>query len=93
MKNLQENVNIESKINMHGYIASVYKPSNLKIRGTQEKVTIDLFVNGRLRERDILRHVPTTRIVENYVYGQIHYDELDQGNNKDIFNNKQQQNY
>lgn len=85
MKNLQENVNIESKINMHGYIASVYKPSNLKIRGTQEKVTIDLFVNGRLRERDILRHVPTTRIVENYVYGQIHFDELDQGNNKDIF--------
>lgn len=85
MKNLQEVVNIESKVNMHGYIASAYKPSNLKIRGTQEKVTIDLFVNGRLRERDILRHVPTTRIVENYVYGQIHFDELDQGGNKDIF--------
>lgn len=85
MGNLQETVNVESKMNMHGYIASVNKPSNLKIRGTQEKVTIDLFVNGRLRERDILRHVPTTRIVENYVYGQIHFDELDQGDNKDIF--------
>ena len=51
MKRLQEKVSVESKINMKGYIATTYKPSNLKIRGTQEKVTIDLFVNGRLRER------------------------------------------
>lgn len=85
MHNLQETNSLDSKVNMHGYIASAYKPSNLKVRGTQEKVTIDLFVNGRLRERDILRHIPTTRIVENYVYGQIHFDELDQGGNRDIF--------
>lgn len=68
-----------------GYVASVKKPSGVKIRGTQEKVTIDLFVNGRLRERDILRHIPTARIVESYVYGQIHYDDLDKGDTKDIF--------
>ena len=85
MKNLQEKVELESKTNIHGYIASAVKPSNLKIRGTQEKVTIDLFVNGRLREKDILRHIPTTRIVESYVYGQIHFDDLDQGGNKDVF--------
>ena len=85
MNNLQENVKIESKMNIRGYIATVEKPSYLKVRGTQEKVTLDLFVNGRLRERDILRHIPTSRIVENYVYGQIHFDELDQGGNKDVF--------
>lgn len=85
MKNLQEIVNLESKMNIRGYIATVEKPSFLKVRGTQEKVTLDLFVNGRLRERDILRHIPTSRIVENYVYGQIHFDELDQGGNKDVF--------
>lgn len=85
MKKLQETVSIKSDIKMRGYIASVYKPSKLKIQGTNEKVTIDLFVNGRLRERDLLRHISTTRIVENYVYGQIHFDELDQGGNKDIF--------
>ncbi|MBQ6467540.1 MAG: ATP-binding protein [Clostridia bacterium] len=85
MKKLQEAVDIESKLNIRGYIATVEKPSLLKIRGTQEKATIDLFVNGRLRERDILRHIPTSRIVENYVYGQIHFDDLDQGGNKDIF--------
>ena len=85
MKKLQEEVTIESKIKIRGYIASAFKPSNLKIRGTQEKVTIDLFVNGRLREKDILRHIPTTRIVESYVYGQIHFDDLDLGGNKDVF--------
>ena len=76
---------LKSKIKIKGYIASVNKPSKLKIRGTQEKVTIDLFVNGRLREKDILRHIPTSRIVENYVYGQIHFDDLDSGDTKDIF--------
>ena len=59
-------------------MATVEKPSQLKIRGTEEeKVSVDLFVNGRLREKDILRHIPSTRIVENYLYGQIHYDALD----------------
>ena len=76
---------LKSPINIKGYIASVDKPSKLKIRGTQEKVTIDLFVNGRLREKDILRHISTSRIVENYVYGQIHFDDLDLGDTKDIF--------
>lgn len=85
MLNLQERVSLESSLNIKGYIASVQKPSNLKIRGTQEKLTIDLFVNGRLREKDILRHIPTSRIVENYVYGQIHFDDLDTGGNKDVF--------
>ncbi len=85
MKNLDESINIPSDSSIKGYIASVQKPSQLKIRGVQEKVTIDLFVNGRLRERDILRHIPTSRIVENYVYGQIHFDQLDVGGNKDVF--------
>ncbi len=53
------------------------KPSDLKIMTTEERVGIDLFVNGRLRERDILKHIPTARIVENYLYGQIHFDGLD----------------
>lgn len=60
-----------------GFIASVEKPSHLKIRTTEEKVSVDLFVNGRLREKDILKHIPTTRIVESYLYGQIHFDVLD----------------
>lgn len=78
-------IKLNSTMNIKGYIASVDKPSKLKIRGTQEKLTIDLFVNGRLREKDLLRHIPTSRIVENYVYGQIHFDDLDLGSTKDIF--------
>ena len=85
MSNLSENVNIESKLSIKGYIASAKKPSNIRIRGTQEKASNGPFVNGRLREKDILPHTHTTRIVESYVYGQIHFDALDQGNNKDVF--------
>ena len=85
MKKVQVTANLKSKMNIRGYIASTEKPSQVKIRGTQEKVSIDLFVNGRLREKDVLRHIPSARIVENYVYGQIHFDELDKGDTKDVF--------
>ena len=61
----------------HGFIASVELPRHLKIMTAEERVGIDLFVNGRLRERDILKHTPTARVVENYLYGQIHFDAMD----------------
>jgi hypothetical protein len=60
-----------------GFIASVKKPRDLKVIGTGEQVKVDLFVNGRLRERDILRHIPTARLTESYLYGQIHFNDLD----------------
>jgi len=60
-----------------GFIASVEKPRDLKVISTDERVSIDLFVNGRLREKDILKHMPSARIAESYLYGQIHFDELD----------------
>lgn len=66
-----------------GFIASVVEPKHLKIRNTQEKVTLDLYVNGRLREKDLLKHIPSARLVESYIYGQIHLDRLD--NDKDRF--------
>lgn len=69
-------ISLENKT-INGFIASVEKPSDIKIKGTDEKATIDLYVNGRLREKDILRHIPIARIVQNYLYGQIHFDSLD----------------
>jgi hypothetical protein len=60
-----------------GFIATVVRPRDLKIMTTQERIGIDLFVNGRLRERDILKHIPTARVVESYLYGQIHFNSLD----------------
>lgn len=71
-----KNMSIDNR-QIKGFIASVATPSALKIKGTDEKISIDLYVNGRLREKDILRHIPTARIVESYLYGQIHYDDLD----------------
>lgn len=71
----------------NGFIASVEKPRFLKIAGTEEKVGIDLFVNGRLREKDILKHLPdfSTRHIASYLYGQIHYDALDTGIEDKVF--------
>jgi len=68
---------ITSALEINGFIASVEKPSNLKIKQTNETVTLDLFVNGRLREKDLLKHIPSSRIVENYLYGQIHFNKMD----------------
>ncbi len=64
-------------VKIKGFFATVDKPSKLKITGTDERATVDLFVNGRLREKNVLRHIPSQRIVENYLYGQIHFDDLD----------------
>ncbi len=62
---------------VRGFLASVELPRDLKILTMDERIGVDLFVNGRLRERDILKHIPTARVVENYLYGQIHFDALD----------------
>lgn len=86
LPNLKEKISLTSCLDLKGFVASVEKPSNLKIRGADgEQATIDLFVNGRIRERNIIRHIPTHRIVENYIYGQIHFDLMDQGNGDDPF--------
>lgn len=76
--NLKENkaLNIDSA-SYCGFIASVEKPRDLKIINIEERLGVDLFVNGRLRERDILRHMPSSRVVENYLYGQIHVNIFD----------------
>ncbi|KAB2868079.1 MAG: DNA mismatch repair protein [Bacteroidales bacterium] len=68
---------VESPLQISGFIASVEKPSFLKIKQTTETVTVDLYVNGRLREKDLLKHIPSTRVVESYLYGQIHFNLLD----------------
>jgi len=83
-KNLLEpTIKIVSKEGFRGFIASVRLPRDLKIQNTDEKIGVDLFVNGRLRERDILKHIPTAKVVESYLYGQIHFDGLD--DHKDRF--------
>lgn len=71
--------------NIHGFIASTETPSDLKIFGLSEKITIDLFVNGRLRDRNIINRISRSRIAESYLYGQIHFNNLDLGDTEDRF--------
>lgn len=72
-------INVSSPLKIKGFLATVEKPRNLNITGTEEKIGIDLFVNGRLREKNILKYLPdfSTRYIASYLYGQIHFDELD----------------
>ncbi|MDB6147594.1 MAG: ATP-binding region ATPase domain protein [Spartobacteria bacterium] len=70
-------VALRTALSVRGFIATVEKPRHLKITGTDERATLDLFVNGRLREKNILRHIPTQRVIESYLYGQIHFDKMD----------------
>lgn len=78
LKNLKDKkITLTTSLNVKGFLATVEKPRDLKIAGTDERATIDLFVNGRLREKNIIRHIPTQRIVESYLYGQIHFDDMD----------------
>lgn len=80
LKNLKEPfLEFVSTLDARGFLASVQKPRHLKISGTDDRATVDLFVNGRLREKNILRHIPTQRIVESYLYGQMHFDSMDSG--------------
>ncbi|WP_315309554.1 ATP-binding protein [uncultured Actinomyces sp.] len=64
-------------IKITGFIASTNKPRDLQIYGSDERATLDLFVNGRIRERNILQHIPSSRVPEQYIYGQIHINGLD----------------
>ena len=69
-----------------GFIASVEKPSHLKVRGlSDEKLGVDLFVNGRLREKDFFRNISSSKHVASYLYGQIHINDLDDGGSVDRF--------
>ncbi len=79
VKGLKEKKWLKELEGLKGFVASVEKPSNLTIKGADIRLGIDLFVNGRLRESNILRHISSARIPENYFYGQIHYDALDDG--------------
>jgi len=78
LENLKEPAkNTVMNKNVKGFIASVVKPRDLRVISTDERIGVDLFVNGRLRERDILKRIPTARVAENYFYGQIHFNKLD----------------
>lgn len=69
--------NAGDKVTITGFIATTTKPKDLQIYGAGERATLDLFVNGRVRERNIIQHIPSSRVPEQYVYGQIHVNGLD----------------
>ena len=84
IETLKNRVKKETKIlgvdnQVQGFLATVLFPRKLNIFGTGEKVGVDLYVNGRLRETNILKHRSgySTRHIASYLHGQIHYNDLD----------------
>ncbi len=77
LKKLLEKRKLTMSGKVKGFVASVKKPRDLNIMNTDERVGVDLFVNGRLREKGILKHIPVARLAESYLYGQIHLNDLD----------------
>ena len=77
---------VQGDLPFSGFIASVQKPKKLQMPGlSEEKVGIDLFVNGRLREKDFFRNISSAKHVANYLYGQIHINSWDDGGSVDRF--------
>jgi len=83
-KNLVKHTTIEKTsfkfdkkdIEIKGFIASVEKPNYLLLRGSggDFKASINLFCNGRLRQENLFEEITSKRVVESYLYGEIHVD-------------------
>lgn len=68
--------------NIKFFVASVGKPKDLGVYGGgDEKATLDVYVNGRVREINVLSKITAHQLYENYIYGQIHLDDLDSDDN------------
>ena len=69
------------RIDIKGYIASVKTSSNLVLRGSggDFRAGLNLFTNGRLRQKDLLEDITTKGLAEEYLYGEIHVDGFEDG--------------
>lgn len=69
----------KDKIEIKGFIASVKHPKHLLLRGSGEtfKASINLFCNGRLRQENLFEEITSKMVAEEYLYGEVHIDELD----------------
>ena len=63
-------------VEIKGFIASVILPTHLLLRGSggDFKASINLFCNGRLRQENLFEEITSKRVVEEYLYGEIHVD-------------------
>lgn len=66
----------KEKIKIRGYIASVKTSSDLVLRGSggDFRAGVNLFTNGRLRQKDLIEDITTKGLAEEYLYGEIHVD-------------------
>ena len=68
---------------LDGYILSVEKLPSLYVHTGQKdlKASVALFANGRMRESNFVSKISRSQLPENYLFGQIHVDSMDKGEN------------
>ncbi|MCR4313305.1 MAG: ATP-binding protein [Candidatus Roizmanbacteria bacterium] len=66
----------KEKIKIRGYLASVKTSSDLVLRGSggDFRAGVNLFTNGRLRQKDLIEDITTKGLAEEYLYGEVHVD-------------------
>lgn len=77
----------EKSVEIKGFIASVEKPTDLKLKGSEGEFQagINLFTNGRLRQENLFAEITLNRLPETYLYGEIHVDAFDEDEKIDRF--------
>lgn len=81
--------NSEDCIKFSGWIASVEKPSDLKVHGDNLN-GISVYMRGKLAQEDILKELDSKELFNSYLTGQIYCDELDDEDYDDIATSNRQ---
>lgn len=74
------NIKFQGKnFEINGFVASVEKPNQLILNGSKGdfKAGVNLFANGRLRQENVFEEIARKTVAEEYLYGEIHVDGLD----------------
>ena len=71
---------------INGYIMSVQHISKLLVHkdDKESRASVALFATGRMRESDFIAKITKAQLPENYLFGQIHVDSMD-NDEEDIF--------
>ena len=74
------------KFDINGYILSIEHISKLLVNSDdkESRASVALFATGRMRESDFIAKITKAQLPENYLFGQIHVDSMDD-NKEDIF--------
>lgn len=79
-----------TNLSLRGWIGTVKSPSQLKDEEGENLNRIAIFMRGKLAQEDVLGDFGMKEIFADYLVGELHCDELDDDNDKDIATSSRQ---